>query len=53
MDAAIDFADVPGSVFSSRGGSHLLRAIESNTVPDDLDRLDTVPGGRDDMGISS
>ena len=51
-DAALDFADPPGSVFSSRRGSHLLRAIE-NTVPDDLDRLDTAPRDRDDVGISS
>jgi hypothetical protein len=53
MDAASDFADAPGSVFSSRRGSQLLRAMELNAVPADRDPLDTVPGGRDDMGISS
>jgi hypothetical protein len=53
MDAALDFADPPRNVFSSRRGSHLLRAIGLDNAPDDLDRLDAAPRDRDDLGLSS
>jgi hypothetical protein len=52
MDAALDFADQAASGSSRLRGSHLLRSIELNKGPDDLDRLDTIPRDRD-VGISS